>query len=301
MIQYFKLAVLLTLSAILFSSCNKDVIPTNTEDYSVSEGKKFIEFTVEKDLTANQKSPHLRYTYSELKLNGVDLASNKWIYPKPGSFLTVDCEFNVAVNDSFIVEIAKCKKENNWFADSGEKTAGAEPWLNNEISLLRIDKTYNSDSSYNCKFVFKVLKPGKGYIAFIEKDKAGNGSSGSSHGLFIGYNVNPMQRVFVNFQEVEWIYNNSKYSFSTVAVRLKGTTNAYRLRCRTSGDGLLSSAEIPVINGHFEKTIGIAFSNISELRLTTNSELAVYGTVGLPKIISLLNPEAYKEKPKAKL
>ncbi len=298
MVHYFKLAVLLTLSAILFSSCNKDVFPTNSEDYSVSEGKKFIEFNVEKNLTANQKSPHLRYTYSELKLN---MTYNKWIYPKSGSFLKVDSEFNVAVNDSFVVEISNCKKENIWTTDLGEITGGAEPWLNNEISLLRIDKTYNSDSSYNCKFVFKVLKSGKGYVAFIEKDKAGTVSSSSSHGLFIGYNVNPMQRVFVNLQEVEWIYNDSKYSFSTVAVRLKGTTNAYRLRCRTSGDGLLSAAEIPVINGHFEKTIGIAFSNISELRLTTNSELAVYGTVGLPKIISLLNPEAYKEKPKAKL
>lgn len=292
--KFFCKTALLMALAFVFANCNTDTFSPNSDDLSISEGSKKIEINVDKNLTKNEPSPSLVFEYSALTLRGDSLLNIKMFYPTTKRFGDPSREFNVSVNDSFSVEIKKCNKENDWYADLGEMPYGGSPWTNTDISLMRTEKNFNNDGSYNCKFVYKVMNPGKGYIAFIEKTKTGAVQS-SSRGVFIGYNANPLNKVYVNFEEVKWLYNTISGSFSTVSVKIKGTTNAYRLRCRTSGDGLLSAAEVPVNNGRFDDTINIAFSHVSGLILTTSSELAVYGTVGLPKLISLINPKGKKE------
>jgi hypothetical protein len=63
----------------------------------------------------------------------------------------------------------------------------------------------------------------------------------------------------------------------------------------TAGDGVLMAEEIPITNNHrFEIEIPVAFSYKEGVTLKTNSELLLYGTVGLPKIIPLINPQSDK-------
>ena len=61
----------------------------------------------------------------------------------------------------------------------------------------------------------------------------------------------------------------------------------------TYGDGVAMAEEIPIdIDNKFEIEIPVAFSHVEGVTLKTNSELLLYGTVGLPKIIVLVNPKS---------
>jgi hypothetical protein len=54
---------------------------------------------------------------------------------------------------------------------------------------------------------------------------------------------------------------------------------------------LLGAMEIPIENSNnFEIEIPVAFSHMEGIILKTSSKLLLYGTVGLPKIIPLVNP-----------
>ena len=58
------------------------------------------------------------------------------------------------------------------------------------------------------------------------------------------------------------------------------------------GDGEIMAKEIPIQSDNsFEIEIPVAFSNQEGVELKTNSELLLYGTVGLPKIVPLINPK----------
>ncbi len=94
-----------------------------------------------------------------------------------------------------------------------------------------------------------------------------------------------------NDESINWIYNTEKGSGSSVSVKLTGTTNIYRLRAMTYGDGIISAMEIPVKNNTFEAEIPVAFSHVDGITLKTKTELILYGTVGLPIVIQLKNPK----------
>ncbi|MBU1114145.1 MAG: hypothetical protein KKE09_03325, partial [Bacteroidetes bacterium] len=183
---------------------------------------------------------------------------------------------------------------NEWLIDLGNiESSEDHTWINSEVALLKTENNMNTDSTINYKFTFKALKEGKGYISFKERNSLGVISSNESHGLIIGYSINALNKILLNVEEIKWKYNKADGRFSTVRVYLKGTTNVYRLRATTSGDGLLMAMEIPIQDDKsFEIEIPVAFSHIVGVTLDTNSELLLYGTVGLPKIIPLINPKS---------
>jgi hypothetical protein len=165
-------------------------------------------------------------------------------------------------------------------------------WTNSEVTLSRTEEVTDSDSTITYQFVFTTLKQGKGYICFVEENRLGQVSSNQSHGLLVGYTANPLTKIWLNVDEIKWVYNAEKGTFSTVSVKIKGSTNVYRLRGMTYGDGVAMAMEIPLQNNtDFEIEIPVAFSHVEGVTLKANSELILYGTVGLPKVISLINPE----------
>ena len=283
---YHYLVFLLLLLA--FSSCNN-----NTDKIEIIGKPITIEININPDSLQIEQFPVFSADYSSLKLKGVDLTSVKCSYPAIAPANEVDREFVIADKDSFEVDINNCKNENDWLVDLGSIDFGEnQKWINEEVTLARTEKISNADNTINYRFIFQSLTKGKGYICFIEINQEGSVSSNESHGLLIGYSINPLNKIQLNINEIIWKYNIGKGSISTVSVLIKGTTNIYRLRGMTYGDGVLEAMEIPINNEYsFEIEIPVAFSHVEGIMLNTDGELLLYGTVGLPKIITLTNAQ----------
>ena len=253
---------------------------------------KSVEFNVNADSLETEQFPKYSREYSTLELIGIDLTGLKYCYPSPDYNFSVDKEFVITTNDSFEVELKNCNSKNHWLVDIGNIE---EPmsWINTEIKLLKIKKYINSDSTISYRFIFQALKQGKGYICFIEENQSGEIWSNESHGLLIGYSIDPLNGIYLNLDEIKWIYNTEEGTFSTVSVNIKGTTNCYKLRGMTYGDGVIMAMEIPIQNdNNFDIEIPIAFSHVEGIIIKTSSELLLYGMVGLPKIVPLENPKS---------
>jgi len=290
MIKHCCSVLILLLLVIIFNSCD-NTEPVNSNSFEISGEPILIENNVNSDSLQIERSPNYSIDYSVLELNGIDLTTVKYYYPAPD--IKIDREFIVAINDSFRVEIKNCKNEYEWLIDSGTIELGDNNWINQEVALLRNEKIINADSTVNYSFIFKTQKEGKGYICFIERNYLGEISSSESHGLLIGYSTNALNKILLNVDEIKWIYNIEEGTFSTVSVKIKGTTNVYRLRGMTYGDGVIMAKEIPIQNDNsFEIELQIAFSHMEGVTIKTSSELLLYGTVGLPKIIKLINPKS---------
>ena len=279
------------LLTILFSSCHNNIESVNTGPLEITSESVNEIISVFPDSLLPEKNPQYTIDYSNLKLKGVNLGTLKYYYPTPKYNLEVDKEFNIALKDSFSVVIKNCKSNYNWKVDLGNIDAGYYKWTNSEVELSRIEKSVNQDSSTNYKFTFNSLKKGKGYICFIEQNQKGESSSNESHGLIVGYTIDALENIIFNVESINWIYNTKKGSGSSVSVKLTGTTNVYRLRAMTYGDGIMSAMEIPVQNNTFEAETPVAFTHVDGITLKTNTELILYGTVGLPIVIQLKNPK----------
>ncbi len=289
--KYYYFLLFFSLCLLTFSGCNNNTEPTHQYEFDVISEPFTTEINVNPDSLQIENSPNYSIDYTALQLNGVELPSVKYYYPTQG--VEVNREFVVTPNDSFSVVITNCEPEYEWSIDLGTLELGENNnWINSEVSLLRTEKTINVNNTINYKFIFKTLKKGKGYICFIEKNQLGEISSNESHGFLIGYSINALNKILLNIDKITWKYNTKKGTFSTVSVNIQGTTNIYRLRGISSGDGILMANEIMIQNdGSFEMEIHVAFSHVEGVTLKTNSELLLYGTVGLPKIIQLLNPK----------
>ncbi|MGE5681583.1 MAG: hypothetical protein ACM34K_11965 [Bacillota bacterium] len=262
--------------------CNKSTEPEG-EKSEIRNAPKTITFDADPGSLTKEHFPSYSTDYSALKINGLSLNAVKSSYPE-----YADKEFIIAAGDSFLIEIKNCKKDSKWKIDTGDLDIADDfRWINSEVLLLKSDKYSNPDSTVNYRFTFKGLKNSKGYICFIE-----NSSSNASHGLIIGYTINPLNKVILSVDDIKWKFNTEKGSFSYVKVWLKGTTNAYRLRGMTYGDGLSMAMEIPVVNNNFEIEIPVSFSHNEGITLTTNTELLLYGTTGLPLTVKLINPKS---------
>lgn len=296
MIKYCFSILFLLLLVISFNYCNNNTEPTNPDKFEISSEPIAVDINVKPDSLQIEHFPTYSIDYSILKLNGTDLTGVKNYYPCPSWDIRVDREFILAINDSFVVEIKNCNAKYEWLIDLGNIEFGEDNnWLNSEVTLIRKEDFVNTDSSINHKFIFNAPKEGKGYVCFIERNSLGEISSNESHGLLIGYTTNALNKILLNIDEIKWKYNIEKGTFSTVSVKLKGTTNIYRLRGMTFGDGVLMAKEITILNDDsFEIEIPVAFSHMEGVTLKTNSELLLYGTVGLPKIIPLINPKSDK-------
>lgn len=293
-----KISLVIVILSLLgsFTGCENNVGPTTSDVAVISNQPNSIEFTVNPDSIQTEHFPIFSVDYSALKLDGINLTAVRYYYPAPNLKITVDREFVVAASDSFEVEIKNCRTGYEWLVDLGSTGIDEHnKWTNSEVTLLRTEEAAGSNNTINYRFVFRTLKQGKGYICFIESNQQGQVSSNESHGVLVGYTANALSKIWLNVDEIKWIYNTEKGTFSRVSVKIKGSTNVYRLRGMTYGDGVAMAMEIPLQNNtDFEIEIPIAFSHVDGVTLKTNSELLLYGTVGLPKIISLRNPESGK-------
>jgi hypothetical protein len=296
MMKNTSLVVVILTLLISFTGCENNVEPTASGVNEISDEPKSIQFDIDPNSLQTEHFPTFSVEYSALKLPGINLSALKYYYPAPSLNITVDREFVVEANDSFEVEIKNCKTGSEWYVDLGSVGLGAENnWTNSEVAFLRTEEVTNSDSTITYQFVFRTLKQGKGYICFIEENQFGQASSNESHGLLVGYTVDPLTKMWLNVDEINWIYNTKVGTFSTVSVRIKGSTNACRLRGMTYGDGVPMAMEIPLQDRtDFDVEIPVAFSNAEGVTLRTSSELLLYGTVGLPKVIPLINPKSAK-------
>jgi hypothetical protein len=293
MMKNISLVIVILILLIPFTGCENNVGPTTSDVGEISDQPKLIEFSIDPASIQTEHFPIFSVDYSALKLDGINLTTVKYYYPAPNLNITVDREFVVAANDSFEVEIRNCRTGYEWYIDFGSVGLGGQNnWTNSEVTLSRTEEVTNSDSTITYQFVFRTLREGKGYICFIEEDQLGRVSSNESHGLLVGYTADALSKIWLNVDEIKWIYNTEQGTFSTVSVKIRGNTNVYRLRGMTYGDGVSMAMEIPLQNNtDFEIEIPIAFSHMEGVTLKTNSELLLYGTVGLPKVISLRNPE----------
>ncbi|MFH1195562.1 MAG: hypothetical protein V1720_07595 [bacterium] len=286
--------ILFVISSLLIclSGCELKDNPADSNPTEIKDSAKSYTIDVPADSLIVESSPVYEISYSDVPTMQYGLSGLKYYYPEEKMY-NVDREFVIAVGDSFTIKINHCVAGNKWQADKGT-IIGPSPagWDNDEVAALNIDSINSSTGNLQRVFKFKALKKSKGYISLIETDASGISTSGITHELLIGYNCVPLSQVQVNITEIKWIYNTSDNSFSTVSVKLKGTTNVYRLRGIAHGDGEISAFEIPVdTNKTFTTQYTVAFSHISGTTLTTNSELILYGTVGIPKVISLINPQ----------
>ncbi len=293
--KIYRYSVLLLL--ITLCNCNNhNIEPTNTDKIEISSEPIAIEINVNPDSLQIEHFPIFSADYASLELKGVDLTSVKYLYPATNFGNEVDREFVIAENDSFEVDINDGNSENNWLVDLGSiDFGGSHKWINEEVALIRTEKILNADNTTNYRFIFQSLSKGKGYICLVEKNQDGEVSSNESHGLLIGYSVNPLNKIQLNINEIIWKYNFKEGAFSRVSVLIKGSTNVYRLRGMTYGDGVMEAMEIPINKSNcFEIEIPVAFSHVEGRVLETDSELLLYGTIGLPKVVPLVNPEKNK-------
>jgi hypothetical protein len=294
MMKHFFNTLLALLLLFTFYSCENNKPTELPDEFEVRGEPISLEFNVSPDSLKPESYTEYSTDYNKLELCGVYMTDVKYLWPNTFTMTEVNREFVLTTNDSFVVEIRNCKIEREWMIDLGSiNLTGNNNWTNNSVTLLRREESINSDSTINYKHIFKTIGEGKGYICFIEKNKDDWISSNESHGLLIGYNVKPLRRMFINLDKIEWIYNIEEGTFSTVHVKVEGSTNAYRLRGLTHGDGELSAMEIPVqSNSHFEIEIPVAFSHVEGVVLKTSAQLILYGTIGLPKVIQLVNPKS---------
>lgn len=267
--KYFSI-LLLFLFGISLSNCSNSAEPTksdkvNSDNFEISGEPITLDINVNLDSLQTENSPTFSIDYSALKLIGADLSYLKYYYPVPYRNNDVDREFIMAISDSFEVEMKNCKNGNEWLIDLGNIESNEDrTWINSEVAILKTENIMNTDSTINYKFTFKALKEGKGYISFKERNSLGVISSNDSHGLIIGYSINALNKILLNVDEIKWKYNIADRTFSTVSVYLKGTTNVYRLRASTYGDGVLMAMEIPIQDDKsFEIEIPVAFSHIA--------------------------------------
>jgi hypothetical protein len=154
---------------------------------------------------------------------------------------------------------------------------------------------------YDLIYTFQSIGADKGYIGFAETDTSFGGCPGgclssNSKSLIVGYTAGVEKDLYVDLEKITWEYDMipSKYGpdeFSTLEVFLSGSTNAYRMKVETYGDGILYYCDIEIDDeSHFSRKVGIAFRYGSDEYLKTGTRLALFGTVGPPKVIELKNP-----------
>ena len=182
-------------------------------------------------------------------------------------------ELIISQGDSFRVRIQNCLvgKVWNFCIDSAD-----------QVSFSK-DSLPVSDSLYDCLYTFKPTQACKGVIGFYER-------SDDSRGFIIGYTIDYREILTVRFDAIDWIYGLEE-NWSTLAVHLAGKSNAMKLKMESYGDGVISVHQIPLDSeGKFDITQSISFRYGIHDSLSTNTRIALYGTVGPPKIVTIKNP-----------
>ena len=201
------------------------------------------------------------------------------IYPDTTLFSKLPAqEIVLAVNEEFMVELTNCSLQEQWTCNIEDSV----------MKLIQCD-TMMTDSNKSLSYKFHSLKTCKGCIVFL----------GNSRELIIEYTCNPVTSLELNITHQDWLVDTTS-SLSTLLIYLSGQTNACKLKVENYGDGIRSAAIIyPQDNGNFSDTVAIAFSYdpMHQYVPKSNTRIALYGSVGLPKISTILysNPTSVNE------
>ena len=280
-----------TISIIVFSGCKNSSEPVSSQEtnqgflFSLDGDTALYTFTSNPDSIKTEPHPNVQIYYDSLQNIGIEALEVEYGFPNSFPSMSVINEIKVGSRDSFEVNIINCQPDKKWNAKLGNFD-----WKDSSVILNKIDTAGASDSKINYKFRFITQGKSKGYIGFYEENSDGSVSS-NAKGVIAGYTMDPLENIWIDIKNIKWIYDTRKNVFSSVSIAVRGQTNAYRMRIMTYGDGVSFAREIPINNGSFSDTIGLAFSNESGLVLTVSTEMALYGTSGLPKLIPLVNPK----------
>jgi hypothetical protein len=284
------------LCVIPLAGCGDSDNPVSEDSYmQIEVGPKYYSFPTSMDTVVVETSPIHVVDRDDIP-NGAEeyMVMDDLMFP--GRFMNsyddvVAHDFVIHPGDYFQVKITNCRTALHWFAKLDA----------DYLVLARRDSIAVSSELFDMKYTFQTTGPGKGYIGFAETDTSFGGCPGAcissnSKSLIVGYTAGVVEDLYVDLEKITWEYDMVVWKYgpeknSTLAVFLSGSTNARRLKVETYGDGVLSCCEIEIDDdSHFSRKVGIAFRYGSDEYLKTGTKIAVYGTVGPPKVIELVNP-----------
>jgi hypothetical protein len=236
-----------------FVSCHKNSTEPNDED--------------KKEKTLSYNVSQLSNEYIPLLL----IASNL-IYPDSTRNWYIPDEIVVSLNEQYKVELNNCPINQAWTYEIEDQA----------MKLIRCDTLLN-DSTMNLTYSFSASEACKGCLLFL------NNNLSSQRRLVVQYTCSPLSSIVFNLTHQDWLVDTT--GFSVLRIYLAGQTNVQKLKVETYGDGLVGAVSIyPKNDGSFSDTISIAFSYVSGVVLNNNTRIALYGAIGFPKIINIINP-----------
>ncbi len=206
-------------------------------------------------------------------------------YPEPIDEC-VSHEFVINPGDSFQVGILNCRIGISWTMELDV----------DNVSLVEQYAVQTSLELYDIFYTFDSMGGGKGYIGFAELDTSqfwcgpgGSCVSPDSKCLIVAYTAGVIEDMYINLDTIVWKYDLE--GPSELSILLQGTTNAYRLKIETYGDGVIWNHDMQIqSDSTFNDEVSIAFSHLPNVYKKNNTKLGIYGTVGPPKFVVLKNP-----------
>lgn len=199
-----------------------------------------------------------------------------WMIPEAAT----DTEL-VDSNDGIIrVEITGCPNGHTWDVSCSDP---------DYLRLIEENIVKTSEATYDVSYTYKILMPGKGYIGFKEIYPSDWGGP-RERGMGIIYTCVPIEELYVEINSITWFYEIHEWG-SSVSAMFSGRTNAHKLLTRGSGGCVLGPMQEISIDseGVFSSSIYASRLRYDEF-LHGDSRIYVIGTIGLPKVVELVNP-----------
>ncbi len=280
------LLIFITLCSVLMISCDEDT-------KQVLEALGILDSKTMEGEAINKLYSTAKEAYEVLVSPELEMDMNNVAYTA-GEYFVGDCLFPEKAYQSYKESIIPVVMD----ADSDIMEVvvknceiGKEYGVNIDgkyVTLSKKDTLDITGDEYTLKYTFDVTGKEKGFISIFEEE---NGSflPKAACGL-IEYTNGVVENLKINITDVVWIYDIEE-SLSALKVKIKGNTNGYRIKYETFGEGSVSSNELKIdANGNFSIEIPISFLYEAQEYLKQDLRLALYGTVGAPKIITLKNP-----------
>jgi hypothetical protein len=214
--------------------------------------------------------PIKTYSFDSKKLTDLKMSPMmvlKTFFPDTTHFSVLPAqEVALISREEFKVELTNCSLQDRWSCRVEDSV----------MNLLKCD-TLVSDSNKSLYYTFSAQVSCKGSILFM---------GSNNRELIISYTCNPMDSLWLSTTDNKWIIDTSSY-ISELLLYISGKTNACKVKVEQYGDGVLSAVSLyPNVQGNFSDTIPIAFMYDPTHKLIpiTDTRIALYGSIGLPKI-----------------
>jgi hypothetical protein len=220
------------------------------------------------------KEKILSYNVNQLpnELIGFDVIMSNIIYPdSTEKYWYVPDEIVVSINEQYKVELTNCSINQVWSCKIEDAS----------MKLIHCDTLLN-DSVMNLIYSFGASDACKGCLLFYNNIM-------NQQACIVEYTCSPVSSIELNLIHQDWLIDTTVHS--SLNLYLSGQTNVSKLKVEYYGDGLTGAVSIyPKNDGSFSDTINIALSHVSGVVLKDNARIALYGTTGFPRIVTILNP-----------